>query len=499
MNARPQTESASGRTSRTERWQAALLLGVFLVFNLATASRYPYAWIDEVMFADPAVNLLAGQGFTSSAWYGQGSGEFFAGNVPLYSGLLFGWMKVFGFSITAVRSLSLVLMAAVCLLAWRAGARLGLVRTARARLLFLVLLLGGYSVVFSYRSGRYDALAMLVVAALFWAHSLEHGGVRAAVFFVLGMITPGTGMQLLPMLCVGGAVTLVFAGWRVLPQWIAAAAGACGGMGLLMAFYKSHGVWEKFLGSFRQQTSTSILGMLRSGEFHHSNYLPKDFSFWPVFALALLLAAWLLWRREFRWRSPLAFGLVFSVGLSLALVLGGKFPTYYGWMTYGPLCLCVCAALSATALPAVLRVISAGLLGLAMLVGFGLHALAAGWDWPERDHRKVEVFARQNLNREDWMCGDHTTYYAAKPVAARVFMPVYLPAMPDEERRRLTVLIIAPGEFNKVTNVVGGNWASTGARLVPQRRPLFGTDWKRGFLSMPNYELEVFRRDPGAR
>jgi hypothetical protein len=96
------------------------------------------------------------------------------------------------------------------------------------------------------------------------------------------------------------------------------------------------------------------------------------------------------------------------------------------------------------------------------------------------------------------MFGDHTTYYAAKPNAARVFMPVYLPAMSDAEKQRLTVLILAPDKLAEATNVISGNWVST-ARLTPHRRPLLGTDWKWGFLSMPNYELEFFRRAPGAR
>src|SRR5689334_18193604 len=92
--------------SKREIWCVILFLLGFLLVNLATSARYPYVWIDEVMYSDPAVNLYLGNGFTSTAWYAQPSNEFWAGNVPLHSALLYLWMKTFGFSIVAVRSIN---------------------------------------------------------------------------------------------------------------------------------------------------------------------------------------------------------------------------------------------------------------------------------------------------------------------------------------------------------------------------------------------------------
>src|SRR5690349_18811487 len=81
--------------SRREVWCVLLFLLGFVLVNLATASRYPFVWIDEVMYSDPAVNLHLGNGFTSTAWYAQSSNEFLAGNVPLHSLLLCAWIKLF--------------------------------------------------------------------------------------------------------------------------------------------------------------------------------------------------------------------------------------------------------------------------------------------------------------------------------------------------------------------------------------------------------------------
>src|SRR2546428_3368047 len=91
---------------RLETWCVIGLLLAFLVVNLLTSTRYPYVWIDEVMYSDPAVNLYLGNGLTSTAWYVQSSHEFCAGNVPLHSLLLYLWLKLFGFSILAARRLN---------------------------------------------------------------------------------------------------------------------------------------------------------------------------------------------------------------------------------------------------------------------------------------------------------------------------------------------------------------------------------------------------------
>jgi hypothetical protein len=280
----------------------------------------------------------------------------------------------------------------------------------------------------------------------------------------------------------------------MLPQVAVAGLGAVAGVASLVAFYKSHHVWEAFLRSTGQHTKVGFLGLLFSGQFRHSNLLPKDFSFWPVLASALVLMLWLLVRGRFQWRSPLAFGLAWTAGISVALVVGGKFPTYYGWMAYGPLCLCLCATLSTTRLPADLARANACLLAVAPLLGAGLLTAITLCDWRDRDYEDVKSLMRQHIQRGDWVYADHAAYYAAKPLAERVFMPVYLPAMLEAEKVRVTALVIAPQNLAEATNTLGGHWVSTGARHAPRWTGPFGTNWKYGYLSMANYELEVFRR-----
>src|SRR5688572_1207108 len=90
-----------------EKWILTALLGVYALLSFLSLGWYP-VFIDEPGYSDPSASLLLGQGFTSGAWYAQGYEGFWAGNVPLHQACLYLWMKVFGFSLVAVRSINIL-------------------------------------------------------------------------------------------------------------------------------------------------------------------------------------------------------------------------------------------------------------------------------------------------------------------------------------------------------------------------------------------------------
>ena len=187
----------------------------FLAANLGTSSRSPVIWQDEVMFTDPAANLYFGQGFTTSAWF-QSRDTLFAGNSPLYSLCLYPWIRVFGFDVVSVRGLNyglILAVAAVCLLALD---RLGLVRSTVPRLVFALLVLCGDGVTYSYRSGRYDCLGMLLVSGLFLTLTLRPCGAEWPACSLLAAC-PWAGLQLLPYLALLGLLVLVLV-WNARPR-----------------------------------------------------------------------------------------------------------------------------------------------------------------------------------------------------------------------------------------------------------------------------------------
>ena len=131
-----------GEASTEVIWVGALL-AAFLTINLLTASLSPTVWMDEVMLADPAINLHLFGRFVSSAWYAQSDDAFWSGYPPLYSLLLWAWLWIAPITPTGIRSLNLFLMTLACLSFWSALTSTRFVKTQAARLVFVMLVSAG--------------------------------------------------------------------------------------------------------------------------------------------------------------------------------------------------------------------------------------------------------------------------------------------------------------------------------------------------------------------
>jgi hypothetical protein len=108
------------------------------------------------------------------------------GHPPLYYVLLHLWMRVFGESDLAVRSLSGLFAVAALPLAWRLGDRLGGRRAAFAA--FLVLVSSPFAIRYATEARMYTLVMLLVlIGALALRSALETGGPRFLV--VLGLVS----------------------------------------------------------------------------------------------------------------------------------------------------------------------------------------------------------------------------------------------------------------------------------------------------------------------
>ena len=327
---------------RVELVLGSLLLSSFLAANLGTSSRSPVIWQDEVMFTDPAANLYFGQGFTTSAWF-QSRGTLFAGNSPLYSLCLYPWMRVFGFDVVSVRGLNYVLILAVAAICLLALDRLGLVRSTVPRLVFTLLVLCGDGVTYSYRSGRYDCLGMLLVSGLFLTLSLRPSRARTGGLFVLAALVPWAGLQLLPYLALLGLLVLLLRGKAAIADLLTVGLGGLAGVVCLAAFLLENGVWHELLKSVRilSGTGRSIAERLAAARVAP---FTEPSSILLLAALGLILVS-ALRRGDFRLRSPLAAGLLAGVFVPCILALAGKYARYYCWMAFIPMAACAAAEL----------------------------------------------------------------------------------------------------------------------------------------------------------
>ena len=131
---RPALEAAVTGVHSGEVFAVTVILAAFLIVNLFTAARSPTVWQDEVQVADPAINLATGKGLTSTAHaYRPPDDRILPLNGMAYVLSLAGWLKAFGISPTAVRSLSHLFAAITGLLFWIAVIRAKLLTRPWAR------------------------------------------------------------------------------------------------------------------------------------------------------------------------------------------------------------------------------------------------------------------------------------------------------------------------------------------------------------------------------
>jgi hypothetical protein len=474
------------------------LIFLFIGINLVTAAWFPSVWVDEVMFADPAANLYLGNGFVSSAWFNQGSHEFWAGNAPLYTVVLYQWIQKLGFNLVSVRSLNYVVIALSGLTLWLATIRLQLIRSIWIRIMLLLVLFAGTGVSFSYRSGRYDCLAILLVCLLLLAFSLPKVEVRCLALGVLGCLLPLTGLQLMSFIVISSCLIFLFLRQSILKELISLGLGLAIGFGGLYFFFSSQGVWQDFMATLKANSIDTKLNAQHLNSFTEklifkiSNYpiviaqslakLPQqvaeDRSFLVLLITALATAIYQIKTAQFKRSSLLSFGIVISIVIPTFLALSGRgFPLYYSWMVYVPLTVCLCCGLDRMlheqpATPA--RFLALGLISTAIFVGLPSTLVGA---WPKSDqdnYTTVTNFVRETVKSGDVVYSDFCAFYPLKQANTPVFFPTYFPQLSETEKQQISVLMIntdpdARSSYNvgldKLETTLGGKWVETGRTL----------------------------------
>jgi len=490
--------SHSVGTVHSELWILAAFFVLFLIVNLLTASRYPIVWIDEVEFVDPAENLFLDHGFTSKAWPHRNDDKFFASYPPLYPFMLSAWINVSGFSPTGVRSLNYLLVILAAASIWLAVKRLKLVEFPWSRLLLVVLVLLGYGVSMSYRSGRPDMLTFLLAASAFLAYTHRSAKIRCALLTTLGVLCPFAGLQLLAFAMIFASLLLFYLKKKFVKEFICIVLGLGVGVISLIVVYHINGVLNNFVASVRPQTTVGLLEMIFEGNFSPRNRVPADLSLITLMLTVFLILSCRLRDRTFKWNSMLSFGLVVSFIVPTGMLLAGKFPTYYSWMVYVPLVVCVSSSLALIKKPSKVRSVVIGLLMLACLAGLPLQLAISAYDWEDRDHGPVEHMVEANLAAYDWVYCDYAAYYAVKKRVKKVFLPNSLNWLSPHQKEKISALVIAPQKLEGVTKNIGGRWNPVGEGVELKKGSLFedilGLRTDLGLFGK-KYHLRIYRRE----
>lgn len=528
----------------------ALLAGL-LVFDLASYNFYPAVWCDEVLYSEPAINLVRHGAYVSGAYEFQPPNTFPVVNCPLYGMTLVPWLACWGTTLLAVRSFNYALVALAAFLLWKASWRFNLVRSARLRLLMPLALHLGYGMSFCYRCCRPDILGMVCLLLLLLSFRLARPRLRGFCLLGLAAATPWIGLQVAlyawfacavayllftktvfdaagePASGVRGAATRSPA-MPGLPELALLSLGMALGAASLFLFISLKGMLGWFLppvlgvmkGTFYWHPARHSIGRIAADYLHRVlvNY-GADFSTIPP-ALALwLLILPMRKHLDLGVRKLVFFGLVLVFATPALFEAIGHFAFYYSYLLYAPVLIVILAAWSRLGPPHPngaarwCKPALAASLAAAMAVGLPLRlglVLSCSRLVPRAD---IQRFIGAYVSPQDTAFSDYLPFFEVKQIAPVVYhlyssaalTPTGLPGLDlaPELRQAVSVIIVRPQSKESVSGFFGGQWHAVSepfgdtqdfSRVT--RIPLVG----RRFASYPTqpqnerFQLQVFRR-----
>lgn len=486
-------------TKERSVWIPLVVLSLCGAAMLFVGTRVNYTFIDEVYFAEPAVNVLHGEGYTSAVWNTASAYDPHVSSAPAYSMLLIPVFGAFGVSHFVMRTLASLLAVVAMLVLWRASVRAGLVTSARGAAFLLVVVLMSYGLAFSYSCGRPEALSLLLMALLFFAFTLKTRWLGLALVAAICVWFPFVQWALVIYAASLGGALLLLLGRPMLP-WVAVA-GVSMGAGLLIqkAVYLRLGIWDLWMSQLASESLGNVFERIAyrlslAGLRDHTNVLPKDFSSWILIggtAVILLLAI------AFRQREVIRLaraGLVVAICAFSGLYFLGKFPTYYGWMLTVPLAVLLASVLDR--LPVHEKVIRRAVVavgGVAVLCGLPLQAAIASYNWSERDPSAFQAWIGDKVKPDDVVFCDYPLYFALKNRAARVYAGRYFVKLTPEERSRITLIVLSNHSSDWSREVAPLRQDEVVGEWIPARAGLLGNRGGFGILSQADYSATVYR------
>ena len=474
----------------------ATLAGIGL-FILTVGIRFAYPFMDEVYFVEPVINLLRGDGYTTAAWNVTTSTQTHISTAPAYSFLLYLWLRLWGISPYAVRSLPVLFAVLGAAVLWRACVRLGWLQGGRAGSLLIALVLLDYGAAFSYSCGRPDSLSFLLLSTLLYLVSHPDRPLALWLMGLIGVILPFAQWSVVIYLfCLCGGLFFLF-GRRVFKPALVIFLGIVLGFVLQWLVYSQLGLWDTWILTIRGEGSENlfrrILHRLTSDPLgNHANAIPKDITSWILLAGfgTVFVRSKQSGDDVGEWLAKAAAKLALAVGIGMYVF--GKFPTYYGWMLCGPLGVILSVygeRVGSRRRGAWAVALVTGI--LACTAGLPFQFLVALRDWPDRQPAPITAWLESKITKDDVVYCDYPLYYSLKLRAKRVFTGLYIDVMTPAEAQQVTVAVLGTkGTWYRGTKFDLSK-AQENGRWNARHGSLFGNALQHGFLSIPNYECVV--------
>ena len=428
-----------------------LLSMAFAFAGAITLGNLP-PWIDEVMMLDTSYNMAFHGSWETTAWYRVVGQYPFSTYPPLYQMLACGWMRLFGGSLVAVRSMNLLFAFVLGSVSLRLMERHGVQLTPWTVALFTILLWGTSEMAWMYRNGRPDMLCALVF--VFTVLAIDHYMLVKSRIHRLTVIATSalllcSGIQAAVYLC---ALWLFFfitmRGQRkeMVRLLVLLLSGFLLGLVLVSLFMLAHGRLLAFACSIMQYSATlsgiALAVLPWAGDvfgFHSAPFTQKllelntetslfqrlapmaEYRSFVILSLVALLAYLTSFRRN--WRGLLgdkAF-LLFLCALYVPVMmsLAGRFTVYYRWMAFLPL---MAAVTTIASRHRFWRVVFSVV--VLLLTVFGIRSMRPVGQWnykrsalPLGSSKNLRSFVqRQHFRPSDAVVCPFSTFYEIKPV-----------------------------------------------------------------------------------
>jgi hypothetical protein len=472
---------------------ALLAFGAFVWLNIRTAMSFP-PWLDEVMQGDAGVNLYLGKGWVTTAWPSQSQHEFWAANNPLYTFLVYLWVRIFSLSPVAVRSLNYVLAGGIAWLIADTCKRAGFIRARWAQALLALLLVCDQAFTFVYRRGRPDTITMLVVVLLFRVYvTVGASPRRRLLLFLCALPMLPAGLHTIPytalLLCVDYCVTrkLRWADLRAIGSGCVA-----GGAILALVYLSQHA-----LVAFASQTFVSgfnILGSaLQAAMFRDSGSVGRlvnqlkglspptlvaticQDAGSALLIAGLLICSVLFWRsKPSLLRTAALTGLLAAFLIPFGMVAAGRYAFYYAWMGAAPVAVAFTIVLEQSLREHRTLLFACGLAGAtaAVLAGMPYELRSEVRSAPPGVYAAVEGEVRRASRRGDILYADPVFYYAAKQAGLEYICTCYAGGrgyrrMTDGERASVSLMMIDSGQERESIARLGGQWVREDGFVSP--------------------------------
>lgn len=464
-----------------ERWEwlvVAGLLAVGMLFNLNTFNLYPTVWADEVLWSEPAINLVKTGHFTTSVWQFQRAGSFWAAQSPLYCFGLAGWMKIIGTDLLAARSFNFALVSLGIFLTWFATWHCKLIFRPSLRILAVPLLLCGYGMSFAFRCSRPDIAGMICLLCLALAFFIRHDKLRPVALFLCASATPWIGIQVALFAAVSCGLAWLFFNSLKLKTCILVGTGIFMGMASMLAFYQAHGVLADLMASIMQAAHEKQ--HLVGGDSYGSSIplrlretlaaFTSDLSGGILLVGIVMLVA--CQRGSLCSRLSPGNWFLASIIITIPVVFNftGHFAFYYAYMIYIPLVLVFLSALEKSTVQSsrILGVAGIGVAAAACLVGLPLRLWISIHDCDIAPRTRYAPIIQAALSAEDVVFAHYTAFFECKDVAPKVYSPMYsrrfvdlspsAQDFTDEEKRRVNVLAIPVSKIDEMKLYWGNEW-----------------------------------------